>query len=390
MAIKNSSVSTASAKPTVKKSGVDRIFLMIVLSLLAIGVVVLFSASYANAKHVHGDSYFYSLPHIKWVAFGLAAMILCSTVIDHQFIRKLRTVIFVVCLLSMALVYIPGLGLTVNHATRWIKIAGVQIQPSEFAKFAIILFFAEHVSSGWSRGKHIIKQLMPYGIVAAYILIVLVPQPHYSCAIIMLMILVIMAYFDGIPMKRLIIVCLILAAIVIPLLLMSGHGATRLKVWFHPENYLTRDSGGEGWQPYQSMIAIGSGGLWGVGFGQSTQKHMYLPEPHNDYIFAILCEEMGFFCAVVVIGLFLALVLRGIYIARRAPSVYAAMLVIGIVSQVAIQAFLNIGVVTNALPSTGISLPFFSYGGTSMLTLLAEMGIVLNISRYSYEPEKAD
>ncbi len=363
------------------KAGIDRPFLIIVLLLVAIGTVMVFSSSYAYAKSVYKDSYYFAFDQIKWVAIGTAALLFVAYVFDYLIIRKLQMPFFVICMLAMALV--PVFGYEVNEATRWFKLGPLTVQPSEFAKLAIILFFSEHISSGKNAGKHYLIQMLPYLMVGGYMAVTLALEPHISCIVIVACLILLLMYFGDVPMKQLVGLGVIAVTAIGAIILMSGHGMARLQVWFHPENY--PQSGG--WQPLQSLLAIGSGGFWGVGLGQSTQKHLYLPEPQNDYIFAILCEEMGFVFAVIVIGLFVALVWRGMYIAKKAPSIYASLVVIGIVSQVAIQALLNIAVVTNTLPSTGISLPFFSYGGTSLITLMAEMGIVLNISKYSYTPK---
>lgn len=360
---------------------VDLPFMFIVFLLVAIGTIMVFSSSYAYARTVYGDSYYFALDQILWVAVGSAAMLFMAYFFDYLWIRKLQMPFFVLCMVAMALV--PVFGHEVNEATRWFKLGPVSIQPSEFAKVAIILFFAEHISAGRNAGKSFLRQIMPYGFVFAYMAATLYFEPHISCIVIIAALMLVLMFFGDVPMKQVILIGLCMAAAVVVFILVTEHGMARIRVWRHPEDYPQNG----GWQPLQSLLAIGSGGFWGVGLGQSTQKHMYLPEPQNDYIFAILCEEMGFVFAVIVLGLFVALVWRGMYIAKKAPSIYASLVVIGIVSHIAIQAFLNIAVVTNTIPSTGISLPFFSYGGTSLITLMAEMGIVLNISKYSYEPK---
>lgn len=355
--------------------------MFIVFLLVAIGTIMVFSSSYAYARTVYGDSYYFALDQILWVTVGTAVMLLVTYFIDYLWIRKLQMPFFVVCMLAMALV--PVFGHEVNEATRWFKLGPISIQPSEFAKVAIILFFAEHISSGKNAGKGFWRQVLPYGLVYGYMAVTLIAEPHISCAVIIAALMLVLMYFGDVPMKQVILIGVGMVIAVVIFILVTEHGMTRIRVWLNPEEYPQNG----GWQPLQSLLAIGSGGFWGVGLGQSTQKHMYLPEPQNDYIFAILCEEMGFVFAVVVLALFVALVWRGMYIAKKAPSIYASLVVIGIISHIAIQAFLNIAVVTNTIPSTGISLPFFSYGGTSLITLMAEMGIVLNISKYSYEPK---
>lgn len=363
------------------KSGIDRPFMIIVLLLVAIGTVMVFTSSYAYASSKYADSYFFAAKQIIWVAIGTGVMFFVAYFLNYLVIRWLQKPFFVVCMLAMALVLV--FGKEVNEATRWFEIGPISIQPSEFAKLAIILYFSELISSGKNVGKSTLHQLMPYLIIGGYMAVTLYLEPHLSCLVIVGLLMLLLMYFGDVPMKQVLTIALVLGVALAIFIVISNHGMTRIRVWLNPEDYPQNG----GWQPLQSLLAIGSGGFWGVGLGQSTQKHLYLPEPQNDYIFAILCEEMGFVFAVIVIGLFVALVWRGMYIAKHAPSTYASLVVIGIVSQVAIQAFLNIAVVTNTIPSTGISLPFFSYGGTSLITLMAEMGIVLNISKYSYTPK---
>lgn len=363
------------------KSGIDRPFMIIVLLLVAIGTVMVFTSSYAYASSKYADSYFFAAKQIIWVAIGTGFMFFVAYFFNYLIIRWLQKPFFVVCMLAMALVLV--FGKEVNEATRWFEIGPISIQPSEFAKLAIILYFSELISSGKNVGKSTIQQLIPYLAIGGYMAITLYLEPHLSCLVIVGLLMLLLMFFGDVPMKQVLIIGGVLIVALAIFIVISNHGMTRIRVWRNPEDYPQNG----GWQPLQSLLAIGSGGFWGVGLGQSTQKHLYLPEPQNDYIFAILCEEMGFVFAVIVIGLFVALVWRGMYIAKHAPSTYASLVVIGIVSQVAIQAFLNIAVVTNTIPSTGISLPFFSYGGTSLITLMAEMGIVLNISKYSYTPK---
>lgn len=360
------------------KSGIDRPFLIIVILLVAIGTIMVFSASYAYAQSKFEDSYFFAVRQLRWVIFGTGAMLFFAYVMDYLIIRRFQKIFFYFSMALMVLVLF--FGTEANEATRWFQIGPLSIQPSEFAKLAIILYFSEHISLKKNAGKSTIRQLLPYFTVALFMAVTLFFEPHISCLFIVMGLIAVLMFFGDVPMKQLLILGGLAVLGVVVLILLSGHAMARLQVWWHPEDYIKNG----GWQPLQSLLAIGSGGFWGVGLGQSTQKHLYLPEPQNDYIFAILCEELGFIFAAFVILLFVALVWRGIYIAKHAPSTYASLVVIGIISQVAIQALLNFAVVTNTLPSTGISLPFFSYGGTSLMMLMAEMGIVLNISKYSY------
>ena len=358
------------------KSGVDRPFLLIVLVLVALGTIMVFSASYAYAKQNYSDSYFFASRQIRWVLIGSAVMFL-FTVFDYLIIKRFHKPFFYLTMLLMALV--PKFGFEAGGAVRWFQIGPINFQPSELAKIAIILFFADYISRNKGAGKKAFFQALPYLAVGLYMAITLYFEPHLSCCIIILLLIFTVMIFGNVPKKVIAILVIGGVTVLAALVVLMPHARVRLMAWLHPEDYAA-----DAWQSIQSLYAIGSGGFWGVGLGQSTQKHLYLPEPQNDYIFPIACEELGFAFAVCVILLFIALVWRGIYIAKHAPSVYSCLVVIGIIAQVGIQAFLNIGVVTNTLPSTGIPLPFFSYGGTSLIFLMAEMGMILNISRYSY------
>ena len=359
------------------RSGVDRPFLLIVLVLVALGTIMVFSASYAYAKQNYHDSYFFATRQIRWVAVGLAAMFGMSYFVDYLVIRRFQKIFFIVSMVFMALV--PFFGFEAGGATRWFQLGAITFQPSEFAKLAIILFFADYIARDKGAKYTPIGQFLPYVAVGGYMMLTLVLEPHISCCIIVLLLIFTLMMFGGVSKKIVAVLVIAVLIVLVAAVFIFPHARERILAWLHPEQHEDK-----AWQPLQSLYAIGSGGFWGVGLGQSTQKHLYLPEPQNDYIFSILCEELGFMFAVSVIALFVALIWRGIYIAKHSPSIYSCLVVVGIVAQVGIQAFLNIAVVTNTLPSTGIPLPFFSYGGTSLIILMAEMGIVLNISRYSY------
>lgn len=359
------------------RAGIDRPFLLIVLVLVALGTIMVFSASYAYAKQNYEDSYFFASKQIRWVMLGSIVMFLMSIFGDYLIIRRFHKPFFYISMIFMALV--PFFGFEAGGATRWFQLGPINFQPSEFAKIAIILYFADYIAKNKGMGKTPIGQALPYLAVGGYMGITLILEPHISCAVIVLALIFVLMLFGGVSKKLIAILSGVAVFAVAIMIVISSHARARIMAWIRPEDYPA-----DAWQSIQSLYAIGSGGFWGVGLGQSTQKHLYLPEPQNDYIFPIACEELGFAFAVVVIALFIALVWRGVYIAKHAPSIYACLVVIGIIAQVGIQAFLNIAVVTNTMPSTGIPLPFFSYGGTSLIILMAEMGMILNISRYSY------
>lgn len=409
----------ATAEPKMRFEGsIDGMFLIMIILLMCIGTVMVFSASYAYAKRTFdGDSFHYVKNQAAFVAAGLFLMSFIAWKIDYLFIRRIQKLAFYGSFALLVLVLIPGVGVNVNGATRWINI-GFQFQPSEVMKTALILYFADYnithrTKDNWlakkiyswyypyckrsrwrflrrltppkNRMKTFWTGIFPYVLFLGVMALLLKLQPHMSCLIIIGLEAIIMMLLGQCSFKWLGAGFGAGAVGMSALLLGSAHSRERLMTWLKPFEEMTyeelRDNA---WQPYQSMLAIGSGGLWGVGLGNSRQKHLFLPEPQNDYIFSILCEEMGFIFAAFVLLLFGVFIWRGFRIGFNAPDKFSKMIVIGIVSKIAVQVVLNIAVVTNVLPSTGIPLPFFSYGGTALLVLMAEMGIVLNVSKYSY------
>lgn len=375
---------------------VDRPFLIIVLLLVSIGSIAVFSSSYAYAANKYGDSYYLARPQLMYVLLGLFAMAMIAAFgpVVLAAIQKFAFPIYVgALLLNLAVRFF---GDEYNGARRWIVILGIQFQPSEFLKFALVLVCTKHIIRNRDRLHTFKYGVLPFAFYGGLAILMTLLQSHLSATIINCLIVYTMMWLGGTGAKFMGIVTATVGAAGVSLLtfgkklieLVVPHALTRLKVWENPFDYMSDASGGKGWQPAQSLYAISSGGFWGLGLGQSNQKHGYLPEPYNDYIFAIVCEELGFFGATLIIGLFAAFAWRGFYIATHSQDKFSSLLVMGIVAHVIIQVVLNIAVVTNTMPSTGISLPFFSYGGTSLIILLCEMGLVLAVSRYSYT-EKA-
>lgn len=368
-------------------SGFDKTFLVTVIILLAFGTIMIFSASYAYAGANMGDSYHYIKKQLLFAGVGIIIMYFMSH-IDYKLIKLATIPIFIVSIGLMLLVTFSNSGEAHKGAARWLELGPISFQPSEIFKLAVIILLADYISHYYSKIKSkIMLEKLCYGfgsylVVGLLVAVPFVMQKHLSGCIITLAIVACMMFLGGSDIKvigMLIGVCVVAGVIIVPVLL--KHSMDRIEAWKDPFEYLQNI----GWQPVQSLYAVSSGGFWGVGFGASKQKQLYLPEPQNDYIFAILCEELGFVGAVCVICLFVFLIYRGIKISLRSPDRFSSLLVAGIIFQVGLQAMLNICVVTNSIPSTGISLPFFSYGGTSLLILMAEMGIVLNVSRYSLE-----
>lgn len=369
---------------------VDRPFLIVVIALVCIGSVMIFSSSYAVSESRFGDSYYFARSQIRWVIFGLIAMAFVARVLDYRVLKKFAYIAYVGILGLNYLV--PYFGETVNGATRWFIIFGMQFQPSELLKFSLVLALSTYISNHPNEMREFKTGILPLGLLTIPAALATFLQNHLSATIIILLLAFSMMWLSG--TKGFYLGSVVGAGVAFAgLLLTIGRGFlekyvpqafTRLEIWRDPFSYMSNASGGKGWQPAQSLYAISSGGFWGVGLGQSKQKHGYLPEPQNDYIFAILCEELGLFGVICVLSLFGVLAYRGYYISKNAPNRFCSLLTMGITIQVVVQVLLNLAVVSNTFPSTGISLPFFSYGGTSLLILLAEMGIVLSISRYSY------
>ena len=359
--------------------GIDIPFLLIVLILLAIGLVMVASASFVSSYYENdGDSYYYIKRQVVFAVIGLVIMLAAAFVDYHRF-KKFTYILLAVSVIMLFLVLIPGVGIKVDGARRWLSL-GIRFQPSEIGKFAIILYFASYISANYKNMDKFKVGVLP--LLCALVLVVglVAVETHLSGAILILSIGVIMMFVGGVALRYFAMALGIGVTGLTVLFFATDYMQRRVEMWINP--YADPQDGG--YQIIQSLYAIGSGGLLGLGFGQSRQKHLYIPKPYNDYVFSIAAEELGFVGALLIIILFVMLIWRGFMIAFHSRDKFGAMLVIGIVSRVAVQTILNIGVVTNALPSTGISLPFFSYGGTALVMLLFEMGVVLSVSRYSY------
>ncbi|MBQ6928766.1 MAG: cell division protein FtsW [Oscillospiraceae bacterium] len=356
--------------------------LVITITLLVFGLIMLYSASYVKGLYERGDSFHYIKDQCIFAAGGLVVMFFAAK-LDYHILRRYTLLVLGITYILLVMVFFMP---EINYANRWIVIPHVlTFQPSEIAKFAVILVFADWVQRFGAQKMRTFKYgVMPFLILLGSIAGLVIVEPHISATLIICAIGGIMMLVGGTDEKFFIFAILLVVAAVAMAYFLNPAGLWdramgRIVAWQNPES----DLQGSGYQSYQSLLAIGSGGLFGLGLGNSRQKHLHLPEPQNDFIFAVICEELGFIGGMLVICLFLALLLRGMYIAFKAKDKFGAMLVVGVVSQISIQAFLNIAVATNTIPNTGISLPFFSEGGTSLLMLLAEMGIVLSVSRYA-------
>ena len=356
---------------------VDIPFLLILLLLLAVGLAMLYSASYAQSHFDTGytDSTRYLQKQAVCALIGLGAMVVLSRIPPSFWFRAAWSLYAVgIVLLLMVLLF----GQSVNGAKRWINIAGLQFQPSEIAKFTLIVLFARLTKSFGSSARQFRYGVLGFGAALLGILLPLALEKHLSAIMLMGMVAVVMMFVAGTNPKWLLAGAGVAVVFVIVYVSLMGYAGDRITAWLHPE----QDPSDTGYQILQSLYAIGSGGLFGLGLGKSRQKYLYLPFQYNDYIFAIICEELGLVGAVLIMAVFAALILRGYWIALRAPDRFSTVLGAGLITLIAVQTILNLGVVTNLLPSTGIALPFFSYGGTALAVNLGEMGILLSISRY--------
>lgn len=376
----------------------DLPFLMLVVLLTGVGLIMMFSASYASAYYYKSDPFYFAKRQAIFVFGGIPAMYLVSR-LNYRHFRYLAPLGIVVAEILLLLVFTP-LGRSNYDARRWLRLGPLSFQPSEIAKIAVILYFAARLSRDPAPPKRFsrrtytgtflnwlqdigIMELVPYGTVLLLILVPVVFEPHMSGTILIIIGAAAVLFVGGIPLKW----------------FLMGGGAMGAGLWFIINNtdYMTDrinlwkdpwiDPLDNGYQTIQSLYAIASGGLFGLGLGKSIQKHAYIPEPENDFVFAIVVEELGFVGGVFILILFALLILRGYWLALHARDRFGSLLIVGIITLLAAQVFLNIGVVTNLIPNTGISLPFFSSGGTALLIHLGEMGIVLSVSRQIPAPK---
>ena len=327
---------------------IDVPFLLLVLLLTGVGLIMLLSASFPSAYYESGDPLYYFKRQAAFATLGLAAMVVIGR-INYARFRGVAKIALGISIALLVAVIIPGVGITSHGATRWLGIPGttMRFQPSEIAKLGVILYFADSISKKKDKMRTLRYGILPYGGIRGY--------------------------WVGIGIGG-------VAAVAYAFL--SGlitYNSSRIAIWLDPLNDAFKT--GTGYQTRQSLIAIGSGGLLGLGLGKSRQKFLFLPEEHNDCIFSIVCEELGLIGATLIMAIFALLIIRGYWIALHARDRFGSLLVVGITTQIALQVFLNIAVVTNLVPNTGISLPFFSFGGTALAIQLAEMGVVLSVSR---------
>ncbi len=362
-----------------RRRGFDTSFFVLVILLLTMGVVMVLSSSYARAYYdpgniTGGNAVYYFVRQLLFAVLGAAAMLFASRIPMGLYKRYAFHFLGVVLVL---LLLVPFIGVKANGARRWLGVGGLTVQPSELAKLAVIISFASLICRLRGRMDTFRYGILPFGAILLVIVGLLVLEPHFSASIIIIAIGAAMLFLGGVKLGWFAAAFGAVGAGVAVLLTFFPYASSRINTWRDPFS----SSSDEGYQIVQSLYSIGSGGLSGLGLGGSRQKFLYLPEEHNDFIFSVVCEEMGFIGAALILVLFALLILRGYWIALHLPDRFSFLVCAGITTLLAIQVFLNVAVVTNLIPCTGISLPFFSYGGTALLIELFEMGIILGASR---------
>ena len=355
----------------------DLTFLFLLLIILTVGLVMLFSASYIFANTYYGNSYYFITKQAGFAVVGVALMLLVSK-IDYHFIRKFAIPFYIIMVIFLVVMLILPPMVSGTSVKRWFSIGPINFQPSELAKFAVILLLAHLIAANQKLMKTFRFGFLFLGLVVGVVCVLVVLEPHLSATVLIFLIGAVMMVVGGLQLRYIFGGLAVAAAGVIAVLSgVVGYAQDRITFWLNPWSAPV----GEGYQTIQSLLSIGSGGWLGRGLGQSRQKYLWVPEPHNDFIFAIVCEELGVIGALIIIILFCLLMWRGFVIAMKAPDKFGSLLAMGLTFQVGLQMTLNVLVVTNTIPNTGISLPFFSYGGTSLMILLLEMGIVMSVSR---------
>lgn len=363
---------------TLEKKYPDFLLFIIIMILVAIGICLVFSSSYIMGYKWYEDSYYFLKKQTLFALLGLGAFFF-ALFIDYHFYRKIILPLLIISILLLVAVFIPGLGHSAGGARRWIQLGFISPQPSEIAKLAIILYIADSLTRKHSTEvKTFVKGILPSLIIVGVITLLILKEPDFSTSIIILGVTFIMLFIGGTRITQLF--ALIVAAMPIALLVLlrEGYRRTRLMSFLNP----WIDPLESGFHIIQSLLALGSGGLFGIGLGESRQKYFYLPDQHTDFIFSIIGEELGFIGTTLIIILFLLLLWRGFKIAMNAVDQFGGLLAAGITSMIVFQSFINIGVVTKMIPTTGITLPFISYGGTSLIINMFCAGVLLNISSY--------
>ena len=358
------------------KTEFDSVIFYTTILLVFIGIIMVFSASYVQSSFKHHDAYYFLKRNVIYAILGFISMMFISN-IDYTFWKKNAKAIGIIATVLLLLVITP-LGIKANGARRWLGFGGLTIQPAEIAKFATIIITAKIIEIRYDKMKSLTKGVIPVLIVPIIFFALIMCQPNMSTAGTIILVVFVMVFVAGMNMKFVIAMFGSGVAAFLVLALTSEYRLKRILSFLDP----FQDPLGNGYQVIQGLYALGSGGLFGMGLGKSKQKWFYIPEPQNDFIFAIIGEELGLVGCAIVIMLFVILVYRCVRIALKCSNVFACMMVIGIGAQIGIQAALNIAVATSSMPVTGVALPFISYGGTSLIIFMSAVGIVLNISKH--------
>ncbi len=367
------------------RGGIDGVFLLLVLLLLLFGAVMSFSASAVYAEQFYGDSAYFFKRYLLFALLSVGATVPFVLFAKPAFWRAFGVGLYVISVFLLVLVLL--IGTVGGGAQRWLVLGPITVQPSEIAKTALVLTLAllltkheDKVTSLKRRGGSFrYGVLMPGGLIVLICLLV-AAEKHISGLLIIGMLGVIVMFLGGTRVRYLACMAGVVVAAGCLLILVSSYAQVRVDTWLHIEEV---DPLGSAWQTLQGLYAIGSGGFFGVGLGEGRQKHGYVSQPQNDFIFTVICEELGFLGVFAVLSLFALVVIRGFRIAAKAPDRFSALAICGICAKLGLQAILNVAVVTNSMPNTGVSLPFFSSGGTFLAIQIFEMGIVLSLSRYS-------
>ncbi len=366
---------------TGERGPVDLPFALLSLLLLAVGVVMVLSASFARAYYdptgsTGGNATYYFVRQALFALCGVGVMFACSR-FPMGFYRQISGIVMMVSVALLALVLVPGIGEKVNNARRWINLKFTTFQPSEIAKIGVIMYFATLICRFKDKMRDPKYGIVPFAVILGGICALLYLEPHMSAIIIILVIGMVMLFLGGLPLYWFIGGGTAAAALLGIGYAVFPYVRNRFAAWLNP----FADASDTGYQIVQSLYAIGSGGLLGKGLGGSMQKYLYLPEEHNDFIFSVYCEEMGYIGAILLLALFALLIIRGYWLSMHVRDRYSALVGAGITTHLAMQVILNVAVCTNSIPCTGISLPLFSYGGTALLLQMAELGIILSLSR---------
>lgn len=357
----------------------DKIFFYVVLALLVFGLIMIASAGISYSRTRFGDAYFFFKRQLLWGVLPGLVIFYITQKINYHFWKKISFPLFAASVVFLILVFVPGFGSKIYGVSRWVQLGGFSFQPSEMLKFSLIIYLAAWLESQREKVKDFFDGLIPFLAIVAFIGFLLMKQPDMGTLGVTIFIAMSIFFVSGSKVSHMFLIGVAGIIAFFSLIKLETYRMNRFLVFLHPE----LDPRGVGYQINQALLAIGSGGIFGLGLGHSLQKFNYLPEPVGDSIFAIIGEELGLLGAILVVALFVVLAMRGLRIAKQAPDCFGRLVVTGIVCWIIFQAFINVAAVSGLIPLTGVPLPFISYGGTSVIFLMAAAGVVLNISKYA-------